>query len=308
MTPLHLSNPINHAYQLGASLYMPATRNDLWQVISREKLVDIDSIIICLEDAVNESDIDLALQNTQKLLIALQENINNLSSQRPFVFIRPRHANMLQQMADWQGLAYIQGFVLPKVDLTTLASWQRACENLSKHHVLMPTLETKAIFNPTHNDALADILADSFDQQILALRIGGNDLMACLRIRRPPDVTIYETPIGTLIYQLLGCFVPQGFYLTAPVFEFLDKPELFAKELQQDINIGLVGKTIIHPKQANIVKQALQVDKQMLSQAQAILAPNAKAVFQQDKTMLEPATHRAWAEMIMARYHLFKSR
>ena len=39
----------HHPYQLGASLYMPATRQDIWQVIKRDKLPTINSIIICLE-------------------------------------------------------------------------------------------------------------------------------------------------------------------------------------------------------------------------------------------------------------------
>lgn len=300
-----ITEPSIHPYRVGASLYMPATRTDIFQVINREKLINIDSIIICLEDAVHDNDIGIAMQNTQQLLLDLQKNSQHSPTlARPLVFIRPRHAQMLSDMANWQGMDFIQGFVLPKVDLYSLANWQSACQNLSRQHLLMPTLETQAIFNPLHNQELAQALTNVFNQQILALRIGGNDLLSCLRLRRPPHATIYETPIGTLIYQLLGCFVPYGFYLTAPVFEFLDKPELFAKELQQDISIGLVGKTIIHPSQADIVKQALQVDKQTFDQAQAILAPDAKAVFKQDNTMLEPATHRAWAKMIIMRASL----
>ncbi|MGP4951073.1 HpcH/HpaI aldolase/citrate lyase family protein, partial [Psychrobacter sp. T6-1] len=47
-----------HPYQLGASLYMPATREDIWQVIKRDKLPTINSIIICLEDAVSHNDVE----------------------------------------------------------------------------------------------------------------------------------------------------------------------------------------------------------------------------------------------------------
>ncbi|HAR76143.1 MAG TPA: citrate lyase subunit beta-like protein, partial [Psychrobacter sp.] len=59
---------MHHPYQLGASLYMPATRQDIWQVIKRDKLPTINSIIICLEDAVSHHDVELALERLQTLL------------------------------------------------------------------------------------------------------------------------------------------------------------------------------------------------------------------------------------------------
>ena len=217
------------------------------------------------------------------------------------VFIRPRNALMLSELASWQSIGLVDGFVLPKIDMQSLADWRLACQALPSTQLLMPTLETRLIFNPIHNQELALAFSEGFSQSILALRIGGNDLFASLRLRRPSDVTIYQTPVGILIYQLIACFVPQGFYLTAPVFEYLDKPALFAEELRQDVALGLVGKTIIHPEQIAAVKQAFYVNDIERSQATAILAADAKAVFKQDNSMLEPATHRAWATSVMLR-------
>lgn len=302
----HLSkNLINfHAYQLGASLYMPATRSDLWQVISRKKLENLNSVIICLEDAVNEADIPQAMTNIHQLLKHWSETQLSFNH-RPLVFIRPRHTDMLKKLSHTPHIDLIDGFVLPKVDLESLQNWRLACQNLPIHHVLMPTLETKLIFNHQHNQDLAIALMEAFYQSIIALRIGGNDLLSCLRLRRPANMTLYQTPIGTVIHQLLGCFVPNGFYLTAPVFEYFDKVQLFSEELQQDIALGFVGKTIIHPSQIAIVQQALQVSSDELSQANAILADNAPAVFKYNHTMLEPATHRTWANEIIQRFKIF---
>ena len=116
---------------------------------------------------------------------------------------------------------------------------------------------------------------------------------------------IYDTPIGTLAYQLLGCFVPHGFYLSAPVFEYLDQPMLFMQELNRDVKLGLVGKTVIHPSQIALVQQAYCVPTSLLDEAQAILHSEAKAVFKYNNTMLEPATHRAWATEIVNRAEVF---
>ena len=319
----------HHPYQLGASLYMPATRQDIWQVIKRDKLPTINSIIICLEDAVSHNDVELALTRLQALLhtwAAHVDSINDPSRQaglqseqqteqqseqqtehptRPLVFVRPRNPMMLQQLADYDHIDLIDGFVMPKVDMYSLSNWRMACQNLSIDQLLMPTLETAALFNPHHNQELAIGFKEAFGQPVFALRIGGNDLFAALRLRRPKNSIVYDTPIGTLAYQLLGCFVPHGFYLTAPVFEYLDQPTLFMQELTRDVSLGLVGKTVIHPSQIALVQQAYCVPMSTLDEAQAILHSEAKAVFKYNNTMLEPATHRAWATEIVNRANAF---
>lgn len=307
----------HHPYQLGASLYMPATRLDIWQVIKRDKLPTINSIIICLEDAVSHSDVELALTRLQALLNTWASHVHSINAPsihadiqtqqptRPLVFVRPRNPMMLQQLADFDNIDLLDGFVMPKVDMYSLSNWRMACQNLSINQLLMPTLETAALFNPHHNQELAIAFKEAFSQPIFALRIGGNDLFAALRLRRPKDSIIYDTPIGTLAYQLLGCFVPHGFYLTAPVFEYLDQPMLFMQELTRDVSLGLVGKTVIHPSQIALVQQAYCVPLSMLDEAQAILHSEAKAVFKYNNTMLEPATHRAWAHEVINRADVF---
>ncbi|WP_201610244.1 HpcH/HpaI aldolase/citrate lyase family protein [Psychrobacter submarinus] len=307
----------HHPYQLGASLYMPATRQDIWQVIKRDKLPTINSIIICVEDAVSHNDVELALQRLQELLNTWAAHIdsindpstpqNNKQEQptRPLVFVRPRNPMMLQKLAHYKHIELLDGFVMPKVDMCSLSNWRMACQNLSTDQLLMPTLETAALFNPHHNQELAIGFKEAFSQPVFALRIGGNDLFAALRLRRPKNSIVYDTPIGTLAYQLLGCFVPHGFYLTAPVFEYLDQPTLFMQELTRDVSLGLVGKTVIHPNQIALVQQAYCVPASTLDEAQAILHSEAKAVFKYNNTMLEPATHRAWATEIINRAKVF---
>ncbi len=307
----------HHPYELGASLYMPATRQDIWQVIKRVKLSTINSIIICLEDAVSHNDVELALERLQELLNTWALNIDSINNPsdadnskqdqptRPLVFVRPRNPVMLQKLAHYKNIELLDGFVMPKVDMYSLSNWRMACQNLSHEQLLMPTLETAALFDPHHNQELAIGFKEAFSQPVFTLRIGGNDLFAALRLRRPKNSIIYDTPIGTLAYQLLGCFVPHGFYLSAPVFEYLDQPTLFMQELTRDVSLGLVGKTVIHPSQIALVQQAYCVPASVLDEAQAILHSEAKAVFKYNNTMLEPATHRAWATEIINRAKVF---
>ena len=48
-----------------------------------------------------------------------------------------------------------------------------------------------------------------------------------------------------------------------------------------------------------------QVNAEEFYEAQQILSQDAKSVFKSHGSMLEPATHRNWAEMILLRYQTF---
>ena len=287
------------AYALGATLYMPATRSDLWAVVSGEKIPQLRSVVICLEDAVAEQDVGLGLQHLQQLLQQLTHEPRN--AQAPLVFVRPRHPRMAAQLADWPMIHQLDGFVLPKFDLDSLLDWQAA---IPQNLLLLPTLETAMVYDSGAMRELREQLVSS-KLPVLALRIGGNDLLACLGLRRPPSHTLYQTPLAQVINQLIATFMPYGFALTAPVCEYFEPADLLKTEVELDVQHGLVGKTIIHPCQIGWVHQAFQVDTKDYTAAQAILAPDAKAVFQHEGAMLEPATHRAWAARIVerARYY-----
>lgn len=287
------------AYALGATLYMPATRSDLWAVVSGEKIPQLRSVVICLEDAVAEQDVGLGLQHLQLLLQQLAYEERRI--QAPLVFVRPRHARMAAQLADWPMIHQIDGLVLPKFDLDSWHDWHDA---IPSNLLLLPTLETAMVYDSGAMRELREQLLSS-KLSVLALRIGGNDLLACLGLRRPPSHTLYQTPLAQVINHLIATFMPYGFALTAPVCEYFEPIDLLKTEVELDIQHGLVGKTIIHPCQIEWVHQALQVTLKDYQAAQAILAPDARAVFKHDGAMLEPATHRAWADRIVerARYY-----
>lgn len=301
------SNAFINPYRLGASLYMPATRDDIWQVIVRQKIQGVHSIIICLEDAVSYRDVAKAFVNVQKLLAKWYDNQNSVPTNRPLVFIRPRNSQMLGQLADVHAIDLIDGFVLPKVDMTNIQEWQKACAcfdgSLFKNLYIMPTLETALVFDDSHNRELIDAFGQ-LNRPILAVRIGGNDLLSCLNLRKDPTKTLYDSVLGNVLYRLLVQFVPKGFYLTSPVFEYWDNVDVFYQEAQNDVKNGFVGKTVIHPSQIDTVVQAFAVCPKDYDDACAILTVD-KAVFKQNNAMLEPATHNAWARHIVLRQEVF---
>ena len=48
---------LQHAIELGATMYIPATHEQLWEVTQGEKFSFIQSLAVCLEDAVLEKDV-----------------------------------------------------------------------------------------------------------------------------------------------------------------------------------------------------------------------------------------------------------
>ncbi|MEQ4222147.1 MULTISPECIES: HpcH/HpaI aldolase/citrate lyase family protein [Pseudomonas syringae group] len=285
-------------YALGGTLYMPATRDDILDVVFAEKLPELRSLVVCLEDAVALIDIETALVNLRQVLTRIQDR-GGRPANGPLLFVRPRDAAMARILNDWPLMAHVDGFVVPKLSLKTLSSWEQAVTNPAL--ALMPTLETPEVFNPTAMVELGQALKANLDERIIALRIGGNDLMGCLGLRRNPAMTLYGTPMGYVIPMLAGVMGSQGFALTAPVFEQLATPDILQQELTLDIANGLVGKTAIHPSQVNIIQNALRVSLEDMNSARMILNSVAPAVFKYNDAMCEPATHYKWATHIMER-------
>lgn len=285
-------------YALGATLYMPATRSDILDVIRGVKLPGLRSVVVCLEDAVAVSDVDAALQQLRGVLKAIQfEHLRN--GDGPLVFIRPRDSEMAAMLNDWPEICAVDGFVVPKLTFSSQGQWVKAVTNPAL--LLMPTLETSEVYNPAAMVDLGAALRSDFGDRILALRIGGNDLMGCLGLRRNPTATLYNTPMGYVIPMLAGVLGAQGFALTAPVFEQLGTPELFSEELALDISHGLVGKTAIHPSQISQIHDAFRVSIEDLNCAKLIVNDSAPAVFKHDDAMVEPATHYNWAIKVIER-------
>ena len=288
------------AYALGATLYMPATRPDILDVVMGEKIHGLRSLVVCLEDAVAETDVQQALNNLKNLLLGIDAR-GGRPPGSPMVFVRPRDAAMAAVLNDWSLMRYVDGFVVPKLRLSNIHQWQQAVTR--DELMLMPTLETPEVYDPSAMVELRGAMLELLPERIIALRIGGNDLMGCLGLRRNPAMTLYSTPMSYVIPMLCGIMGSAGFALTAPVFEQLNTPQLLEHELALDLAHGLVGKTAIHPSQIAIIHNALQVSLEDLTSARHIVSEAAPAVFKFNDAMCEPATHYTWAQKTIERAH-----
>ena len=163
----------------------------------------------------------------------------------------------------------------------------------------MPTLETKEVFDEREMIALRKLLERSgMQERVLSLRIGGNDLLSLLGMRRPRGRTLYQTSLGPVIARLVTTFKPSGFNLSAPVFEYLEDVLTLRREVEEDLAHGLIGKTAIHPDQVPVIHACYGVHASDLEMAERILREDAPAVFRMHDSMCEPATHRSWAHCL----------
>jgi len=285
-------------WMLGAPLYMPGNRRDLIEIANGEKFPMLRSMIFCTEDAVSDSELESCIRHLGLCLQGFHD-----SSHR-FRFIRARSPEVLARLLDFSAIEKIDGFVLPKFTEDVFDAYFDLLKGTS--FKVMPTLETKEVFDFNAMSALRQgLLQAEIAERIIMLRIGGNDLMNLLGIRRTRHSTIYESPIGHIIAQLLTIFRPYGFSLAAPVFEYLDDTQTLQKEMRQDLAYGLIGKTAIHPTQIPIIEAAYAVDKEDYEMAFSLNDTESPAVFRMHNAMCEVATHQQWATNIINRHRCY---
>lgn len=286
------------ARSLGASLYVPANHKNLTSIANGDKLPHARSLIFCTEDAIADRELSWSLFNLSVVLANMRDGV---AADR---FVRVRNPDVLARVLAMPGVEKLTGFVLPKTTRHNFDSYFRLVRHTG--HALMPTLETAEAFDDAEMQGLRAVLeAPGVRHRILALRIGGNDLLALLGLRRPRGMTLYRTPLGPVIARLVTTFRPYGFLLTAPVFEYLDLPDLLDQEVSEDLAHGMVGKTAIHPAQIAPIERHFQVTAHDLAVARAILDASSPAVFRMHDAMQEVATHRAWAERMIEQSRLF---
>lgn len=285
-------------FALGATLYMPATRDDILDVVLGTKISDLRSLVVCLEDAVAATDVESALTNLQTLLMGIDDR-GGRPEQGLLLFVRPRHAEMAAVLNGWLLIKHVDGFVLPKLTLKSLPFWESAVSNPDLF--LMPTLETSDVYDPGAMVELGQTLKARLDQRIIVLAEWRE---------RPYGLSWFASQFAHHALQYAhelrdsharrcdGCpgLCPDCSSIRAAL-DASSAPE----ELELDIAHGLVGKTAIHPSQISIIQDMFRVSLEDLNCAKLIVNDLAPAVFKHNDAMCEPATHYKWAVNILDR-------
>lgn len=231
-------------YALGATLYMPATRQDIAQLLISNKYKELCSVVLCLEDSIGDTEVHLAEKLVVDHISAIHTAIESkmtIMEDLPLIFIRVRSAAQIQLLAKQLGdsIELLTGFVFPKFSTENAGAYLDTLESTSQeHHVKlygMPILETPdLLYKETRMSQLTKLkeMLSQHKESILNVRIGATDLCGLYGIRRNCHTTIYDISIiRDLISDIIN-FFGRDFVISGPVWEYFDgasrilKPQL----------------------------------------------------------------------------------
>jgi citrate lyase beta subunit len=289
---------LENALQLGSSLYVPATHPSLLPVINGHRYPFLRSVILCTEDAVRPDGVESALANLRHALPLIQPG-------SLYRFIRVRNPHVMGQLLESPGIERIDGFVLPKITPQSLQAYLNLLTDRDSFW-LMPTLETPEVFEPGQLLKLRRRLLEATPtHRVLSLRIGGNDLLRCLSVRRNCRRTCYQGVLGPVIAQIAGVFLPFGLPVAGPVFDGLEHTPVLVEEAELDLEHGLLPKASVHPSQVQPIESVYRVEPGDLQAAERLLDEESPAVFGMNGAMCERSVHRPWAERTRKRAEIF---
>lgn len=321
---------------LGAALYTPGSRVDFARKIltgdySNGVFAGLTTLIVCLEDAVADTELKRAEKNAVGEFKKLEKANAEQLMAGPALFLRVRTPEQLDQLIKSAGtaLSVLTGIVFPKCSPVTLPSFfealDRASEVAGRRLYALPLLETKEVlYSEFREQTLSELysIMQSQAERILTVRVGATDFSSLYGLRRPAERTIYDVHvIRDCLIAILNRFgrAEDGFTVSGPVYEHFSsgerlwlssKPEeTLWEEVQLDILNGFKGKTCIHPSQISIVNAGHIVTLEAYEDAKLILNESSKrnGVLQSPKRnkMNEVKPHLSWARKIAAQAEVY---
>ena len=316
-----MKNDIKY-YSVGALMYTPANNKTIVQNLLKNKFGTKFSLAFCLEDTINDDMVEEAEDDLILTLKSLYHLAKTESFYLPKIFVRVREPKQIIKLAEnlKSACSIITGFNIPKFEPTYARDYFEAIEKAEEisgfDFYIMPILESpKMVDKRTRIDFLYKCkeYLDMVEEKVLNVRIGGNDLCHTFGLRRHSDETIYDVkPVADILTDILTVF-SQNYVVSGAVWEYYNGEnwaEGLSKEIKKDILSGFIGKTVIHPKQIDVLNEASKVLKEDYEDAKNILGWDKTNISfvsgsKNSSRMNEYKTHYNWAEkaMYLAEYY-----
>ncbi|PRY88424.1 HpcH/HpaI aldolase/citrate lyase family protein [Mongoliibacter ruber] len=249
-------------YCLGATLYMPGTK-DILQKILAKSLHPLTSMVMCFEDAIKEEDVRNAEENVLRHLSSIFDAIqkDEISvDDVPLIFLRVRNVSQfvgfVSKLSKEQA-EVLTGFVFPKFYSSNadvyLQKLKEINETLGVSLYAMPILEGRSIAYRESRVEELNLLSEkvfAFKELILNIRIGGTDFSSIFGVRRSINTSIYDIlPVRDCISDILNFFNRDtiDYTVSAPVWEYFlaYKKDNLEELLQKNINHNLLSRSTI---------------------------------------------------------------
>lgn len=324
---------------LGAAMYTPGTRMQLADELLDKKFPQLTTLIIDLEDAVADIDLERALENTYSTLVKIDAFLTARmeEAELPLLFVRVRTPKHFEEVvAKLRPVQHIlTGYVMPKFELENGAAFLHILKReRAKGYELygMPVFETANLLYKENRLAqlknLHELLAEHRDM-ILNVRVGATDFLGVYGIRRKRHQTLYDVMVlRDGLSDILNVFGRQddGFVVSGAVWEYFDAPNEESQSgavatktltaalagLQRECEFeqlnGFQGKTVIHPTHVQFVNAYYTVTHEDYEDALAILNHTHDAGVLKSTSgnkMNEMKPHQYWAVRIIRQAEMY---
>lgn len=261
------------ACAVGAALYMPATRATIAEDILHHKVEGMVSMVIDLEDAVGDHQVEHAESQLLDQMERLAQYLisGDLSrEQLPFIFIRVRNLEQLRYLMAKleEKIELVTGLVFPKFNPDNGAAYFQVLDdyNQSKRESApalygLPILESASIIyleSRISTLLMTKQILDRYKHLVLNVRIGATDFSSLFGLRRSSDMTIYDiAPIRDCMADIINVFgrTDASYVISGPVWEYFSNHERVLKpQLRESLfeeALGKSGRKLRHQYIAN---------------------------------------------------------
>ena len=260
-------------YCLGATLYMPGTKDIRDKVLHRQ--MNVTSLVMCCEDAIKEEDLSVAEQNILDHMDFFADKIaaGELSHDDiPLIFVRVRNAEHFKRFADRitaKQASVLTGFNFPKFNSKNALGMLRTLVDVNTRLGVvlygMPILEgLEVAFNELRGQELLLLrnILEPYKNLILNIRVGGTDMSSLFGVRRGINSTVYDImPVRDALSDVLNFFNRYNDYcVSAAVWEYFRayKDDDINDVIKRNFHNALIkGQEIVNPAIDGLMKEVL---------------------------------------------------
>ena len=265
-------------YCLGATLYMPGTKNILDKILNKN-FDNLTSMVMDFEDALESSAVEKAEQNVLNHLTQIHQAIEKGKldiDDLPLIFLRVRNTSQFASFSlklERHHAIILTGFVFPKFYSNNASEYINQLKDLNHKFNIklygMPILEGRTIaYKETRLSELKNLLKiiEPNKDLILNIRIGGTDFSSIFGVRRGMTSSIYDIlTVRDCLSDILNFFNrdTSDYTVSGPVWEyFLAYKKDDLKELiEKDINNSLQSRSLIINEAIDGLLRELLIDK-----------------------------------------------
>lgn len=233
-------------YCLGATMYMPGTKDFLPKILNRS-MPGLTTMVFCFEDACAEQDVPMAEENVLRTLEAISTAVDEgrLSFEDvPLIFCRIRNQEQFESFSKRltpHMAKALTGINFPKFNSENgeayFAHLKKVSAELGEILYGMPIIEDPRVaFKESRMQELMSIRAilNKYYDMVLQIRVGGTDFSSCFGVRRGVDYSIYDImTVRECLADIINIFTRNNeFVVSGPVWEyFRASKEMMFEEL-----------------------------------------------------------------------------